>query len=290
MNQVKNKYFGSVTSATPLVSLPTEQPSAQVSSKKRFGKKMYITVAAVVAIAVILVAVLFIPQGNAGVISLGVQYSAGEKLTYNVASSMSTQNGNSSTNLSSQSTLTVDVVSFDGETYTLNYTSISSDGGFSMTSSQVIDVKASEMVTVLALLPVGLQLTSLTANSTSPAMAAVFNQSQAQVGDTWQVPLNTAASGYTPAANLTVTFKAIQELTVPAGTFKVFRIDFSANTQGTQSSPLTNIDLSGQSYLEFGTCKQIQSSLQLTLPFHVGNENENIVDSFTSTLTQDQNP
>jgi hypothetical protein len=291
VNQMKDKFFGSAISATSPDLPPAEHtPLAQVPSKKRFGKKMYITIAAVAAIAVILVAVLLVPQGSAGIISLGVQYSAGEKLTYNVTSSMSTQKGNSTTNLSTQSTLTVDVVSFDGETYTLNYTSVSSEGGFSMTTSQIIDVKASEMVTVLALLPIGLQLLGTNTNSSSPAMAAVFNQSQAKVGDTWQIPMNTETPSSAPASNLTVTFKDIQDLTVPAGTFKVFRIDFLANSQESQSSPLTNLDLSGQSYLEFGTCKQVQSNLQLTLPLQIGNSNENIVDSFTSTLTQDQTP
>ena len=285
---MKNKYFSSASSTTSPTSLPAEQPTAQAPSKKRFGKKTVITIAAIATIAVILAAVLLVPQGNAAVISLGVQYSAGEKLTYNVTSSISTQNGNSSYNLSTQSTLTVDVVSFDGETYTLNYTSTSSGAGYSLTTSQVIEVKTSEMVTVLALLPVGLQLSSVNANSSSPALAAVFNESQAKVGDTWQIPLNTDSSS-TQAENLTVTFKDIQDLTVQAGTYKVFRIDFSTNAQGSQSSlGNLNLDLAGQSYLEYGTCKQIQSNLQLTL--QVGNNNASMVDSFTSTLTQDQNP
>ncbi len=283
--------FGSAASEAPPTSLPPEQPTAQAPSKKRFGKKLYITIAAIAAIAVILVAsVLLIPQGTADVISLGVQYSAGEKLTYDVTNSMSTQTGNSSSNVSSQSTLTVDVVSFDGQTYTLNYTSVTSEGGYSMTSSQVIAVKSSEMVTVLALLPVGLQLTDLALNSTStsPVMSAAFDQSQAKVGDTWQVPLNTEASSSVPPTNLTVTFKDIQSLTVPAGTYKVFRIDFSATQNSTPLSD-ESLNLSGQSYLEYGTCKQIQSNLQVTIPFNVGTASENIVDTFTSTLKQDQN-
>src|SRR5208283_6222055 len=102
---MKNQFVGSSTSATPPTSLPAEQPAAQVPSKKRFGKKLYITIAAIATIAVILIAVLLVPQGNADVISLGVQYSAGEKLTYDVTTSFSSQSGNSSSNLSSNSSL-----------------------------------------------------------------------------------------------------------------------------------------------------------------------------------------
>jgi len=184
----------------------------------------------------------------------------------------------------------VDVVSFDGETYTLNYTSVSSEAGYSLTTSQIIEVKASEMITVLALLPIGLQLLDVNTNNTNPFMTAFFNQSTAQVGDTWQIPLTTGEPGYSQTENLTVTFKAIQDLTVPAGTFKVFRIDFSTNTQANPSTLTSlNLDLTGQSYLEYGTCKQIQSNLQVNMSAP-SNTNYNVVDSFTSTLKQDLNP
>jgi hypothetical protein len=205
---------------------------------------------------------------------------------------MSTQSGNSSTNISSDSNLTVDVVSFDGDTYTLNYTSSSIAASYSVTTSQLIEVKASEMVTVLALLPIGLQLFGETVNGSSPFLAAVFNQSQAQVGDTWQIPLNTGEPSSAQPENLTVTFKDIQDLTVPAGTFKVFRIDFSTNTPASPS-PLSNVNLnlSGQSYLEYGTCKQIQSNLQVNISSAIASSpNYNVVDSFTSTLKQDLQP
>ncbi|MGA3060681.1 MAG: hypothetical protein ABSD92_09965 [Candidatus Bathyarchaeia archaeon] len=289
---MENKFSSSAPSATPSTSLSVEPQAAQVPSKKRLGKKIYIAIAAIATIAVILAAVLLVPQGNASVISLGVQYSAGEKLTYDVTTSMSTQSGNSSTNISSDSNLTVDVVSFDGDTYTLNYTSSSIAASYSVTTSQLIEVKASEMVTVLALLPIGLQLFGETVNGSSPFLAAVFNQSQAQVGDTWQIPLNTGEPSSAQPENLTVTFKDIQDLTVPAGTFKVFRIDFSTNTPASPS-PLSNVNLnlSGQSYLEYGTCKQIQSNLQVNISSAIASSpNYNVVDSFTSTLKQDLQP
>ena len=105
-----NNFFSRTISATSPAS-SSEQPTPQIISKKRLGKKIYITLAAIIAIVIIIAAVLLVPQGNAEVISLGVHYSAGEKLTYDVTTSTSTQSGNSSSNLSEQSTLTVDVLS-----------------------------------------------------------------------------------------------------------------------------------------------------------------------------------
>ena len=121
-------------------------------------------------------------------------------------------------------------------------------------------------------------------------MTAIFNQSQAKVGDTWQIPL-TANTNDVTVGNLTITFKAIQDLTVPAGNFKVFRIDFSTNTLRTQSSLLNiNLDVTGQSYLEYGTSKQIQSNLQLNMNSGTAINNYNIAISISSTLTKDVKP
>ena len=98
------------------------------------------------------------------------------------------------------------------------------------------------------------------------------------------------SSSSTPAENLTVTFKDIQDLTVQAGTYQSLQNRLLNKCSRNPKLPLGNLNLifAGQSYLEYGTCKQIQSNLQLTL--QVGNNNDNMVDSFTSTLTQDQNP
>ncbi len=290
-----NNFFSRIISATSSDSSSLEHPTPQLPSKKRFGKKLYVTLAALIAIAIIIAALLFVPTGNAEVISLGVHYSAGEKLTYDVKTSTSTQSGNSSSNLSEQSTLTVDVLSLNGDTYTINYTTSSNLAGYSMTTSHLLEVKQTDMVNLLTLLPVALQQYTINTNSTNPSETAIFNQTQAKVGDTWQVPLDSTTSNSAPAPEITVTFAAIQELTVKAGTYKVFKIDFSQTNP--QQSPSTllhlNFDVSGESYLEFGTCKQIQSTLQLNMtsnPNLGSNINYNTVISFTSTLTQDATP
>ncbi len=268
-----------------------EKPTIQ--AKKRFGKKVYIAISAIVIIAVIVVAVLLVPPGNADVITLGVHYSPGEKLTYAITTSTSSQYGNTSTNLSAQSTLTIEVISLNGDTYNLNYTTTSSSLGYSFTTSRQMEVKQTDIVNLLTLLPVALQ--QYTTNSTSPMETAVFNQTTAKVGDTWQIPLNIPGSNSTQM-EITVKFVDIQNLAVKAGTFKVFRIDFSQTNpnvqQNSKNLPLNlNYAVSGTSYLEFGTSKQIQSTLELTMTSLLGiTSNSNTTISFTSTLTQDSKP
>lgn len=292
MTYMENKLFRIICSAIPAAN-PSEQPIGRSLSKKRFGKKLYIAVAAIIAIAVILTAVLLVPSSNADVISLGVHYSTGEKLTYDVTTSTSSQSGNSSTNLSAQSTLTIEVVSLVGDTYTLNYTTTTSSLGYSMTTSRLMQVQETDMVNLLTLLPVALQQYTTSTNSSNPIETAIFNQTQAKVGDEWQIPLTATVSSFVPASEINVKFVAIQNLAVQAGDFKVFRIDFSQTNpvQDQARSLSVNFDVSGQSYLEMGTCKQIQSTVDLTLTTQLGtNANYNTTITFTSTLIKDQIP
>ena len=79
---------------------------------------------------------------------------------------------------------------------------------------------------------------------------AVFDQSTAKVGDTWTIPITN--SGGSTANNLTVTFKAIQDLSVPAGNYHVFSIDYSTGVEANQDLLDMNVQLSGESYLENG--------------------------------------
>ncbi len=284
---MKNKFFRLISTVEPQAS----QPPLQAASKKRFGKKIYATLGVAAIIVVVLAGMLLIPQSTANVVPLGVHYSVGEELTYNITTSVSTQGSKSSTSFDSQGTLNIEVVSLNGDTYTLNYSTTTAILGYSTTSSKLLDVKESDMINVLTLLPVALQqYANSDVNDSNPTVTAIFNQSQAKVGDTWQIPL-TANTNDDTVGNLTVTFKAIQDLTVPAGNFKVFRIDFSTNTLGTQSSLLNiNLDVAGQSYLEYGTSKQIQSNLQLNMNSGTAINNYNIAISISSTLTKDVKP
>jgi hypothetical protein len=266
---------------------------------KQRPKKLYAALATVLVIVIVVAALIFVPQGNADVISLGVHYRVGEKLTYDITTSISTQLNESSSSYAQDSTAIIEVMSFDGDTYRLNYTTITSMLGYHSSTSRIVNVKESEMVTALALLPVEIQgllsLGASTANlNETGLLTGFFNQSQAKVGDTWTIPLGTTGSSLVNG-EITVTFRAIQDLTVTAGTYKVFRMDLSSQTtpQGVPSSYGLSYDVSGQAYLESGTCRQIKSELTLNM----GTDSSlsslgsySMAYTFTSTLTDDSQP
>jgi hypothetical protein len=79
---------------------------------------------------------------------------------------------------------------------------------------------------------------------------------------------------------LTITFGGIQDITVSADTYKVFRIDFSSNnlsmnvniptTSNTSIQNTMEMGISGQTYLEYGTCRQIESNIQINSSSKIG--------------------
>jgi hypothetical protein len=276
---------------------PRQQPIGQAPSNKRFGKKLYVTVAAIITIAVVIASIFLVPSSEAEIISLDAHYVPGEKLTYDITISFSSQIGNSSTNFSTQSTLTVEVVSINEDTYTLEYTTTSSMADNSTATSYLMDVKDTDMVNLLTLLPVAFQQYpeyAEYANSSSPIETAFFNQSEAKVGDTLRIPATCTVTA-TPDAEIIVKFAAIQNLAVKAGNFKVFKIEFTrTSTQQSQNQfeNLEYVGVSGESYLEFGSCKQVQSTVQFNMTTALGVDSgySSAVTTFSSTLIKDEKP
>ena len=276
---------------------PRQQPIGQAPSNKRFGKKLHVIVAVIIIIAVVTASIFLVPSSEAEIISLDAHYVPGEKLTYDITISFSSQIGNSSTNFSTQSTLTVEVVSINEDTYTLKYTTTSSMADNSTATSYLMDVKDTDMVNLLTLLPVAFQQYpeyAEYANSNSPIETAFFNQSEAKVGDTLRIPATCTVTA-TPDAEIIVKFAAIQNLAVKAGNFKVFKIEFtrtSAQQRQNQIENLEYVGVSGESYLEIGSCKQIQSTVQFNMTTSLGVDSgySSDVTTFSSTLIKDENP
>jgi hypothetical protein len=272
-----------------------QQSREQASSNKRFGKKLPVAFVVLVIIGVVTAAILLVPSSEAEIISLDAHYVPGEKLTYDITVSSSSQNGNSSTNSSTQSTLTVEVVSINEDTYTLKYTTISSTEDNSTTTSYLMDVKETDMINLLTLVPVAYQQYpdyAEYADRSSPIETAFFNQSEAKVGDILRIP-STCTVTATPEAEITVKFVAVQNLAVKAGNFEVFKIEFTrTSSQQSQNQPdnLEYAGVSGESYLEFGSCKQVQSTVQFNMTTSLGDNSgySSAVTTFSSTLIKDE--
>lgn len=293
----------SKANAVPFETLSSpDQPATRPSGFRRFRKKLY-AVAAIVVVAVIAVALL-VPQG-AATIPLGVEYTVGEKMIYNTIETITTQMANSSlppeypgeTNINS--TEIVEVLDFDGEYYILNHTITATIGHMPVSTSLIEKVNKTGYTGYFRLEGTEEVLTSNM--STDPFATVLLDKPEVKVGDSWQVPVNSGNSNISITGEMTITFGGIQNITVPAGTYEVFKVDTVSNltmsiklpTSGNYTSPpfTVNMTISGRTYIEYGTCRRIESSMQIIQsPAQAAGTSATISISAKTTLVQHIKP
>jgi hypothetical protein len=282
------------------------------SPKKQFpGKKIYLVLFAVIAILII-AATLLIPQG-AAILPLNVNYTVGEKMVYDTTMAASFQYNNSAlptgnTGLPNSSNIsmkqTIEVTDFDGEYYTLNHTMTLN------TSVKPISVSIIEKMNKTGysayLFDIGNSQQEIPNNgvTSNSYLAQLLSKPEVKVGDSVNVPFPSMAnSSIGVTGDLTMTFKGIQDLTVPAGTYKVFRIDITSNNlQMKYNSPLSSLnnftpanitissDMNYQIYIEYGTMRMIKSTAQETVSTASATANYGMTMNTDMTLVQHIKP
>ncbi len=300
---------------------PNPQDPAPLASKssKRFGKKPFIVLAVVVAVAIILIALVATPGVSA--IPLNVDFVVGEKMVYTTDMSLSMNLGNSSLfnigSVSSNNSLsisgkkTVEVMGFDGQLYTLNSTSTMESSGKSVSYSVIEKMNKTGYTTaIINLGSASMEMSSGSGLANYECLTQLLSQPQVKVGDSVIVPYPALSSNLSSnvqvSGDLVLTFKGFQDLTVPAGTFKVFEVDLTSrnlsltvqipsNSQnGTfsimPSSMTMGIDLNYKMYFEYNTMREIQSEMQATLSLQTSIINYSMTLGMDMILNQDIKP
>jgi hypothetical protein len=207
-------------------------------------------------------------------IPLTYNYVPGEQMTYNLTENVTnTASPSPRQNWSETGTMTMDIVSFDGENYTINeetktvLTLLLNSS--SQTSSVTFAVNKTGYVPLVKS-PASVQ----ELYSWLGYFILAFEKNQAEAGETWQIPLNASNTGNSSVSlngNLTETFSDIQNITVPAGTYRVFGVNVLGSTVAVvtnyppnNSSATENFTIEGQVYLEYGTCRMIETNLQMS--------------------------
>jgi hypothetical protein len=299
--------FNKLKAASETGNIPDQGVPIQ-AGHRRLGKKPYLFAIAIVAI-VIIAAAFFIPQGGA-TIPLNVNYVVGEKMVYDNTvtstvdsySAIPSFHSPNSTILTSQQT--IEVIGLDGENYLLNHT-------YSFT---ILDKPLTFTVTEKMnktgystyLLNVGNTQTEVPQSSSltsSSYLAQLLSKPEAKVGDSINIPYPSLSSSIQTSGDLTVKFNGVEDLTVPAGTYKVFRIDMTSNNlKMTVNSQQTNsklvlpsdlilsLNINFHTYLEYGTMRQIKSTMQETSSYQSSTLNMTSTTSMDTTLTQHIKP
>jgi hypothetical protein len=241
---------------------------------------------AVVAVVVI-VAALMIPQGVA-TIPLNVDYTVGEKMVYDTSMNATFQYDNSA--LPAGNTVlpnitdvnmkqTIEVINFDGEYYTLNHTMTMNVLNKPVSISILEKMNKTGYSAYLFNLGGTQQEIPSNGVTSNSYLTQLLSKPEVKVGDSVEVPFpNVTNSSIGITGDLTMTFKGVQDLTVPAGTYKVFRIDITSNnlqmnyhlplsglSNFTPSNITMNMDMNYQVYIEYDTMRQIKANMQETI-------------------------
>lgn len=289
--------------AADLPQIPAPSASKGWLSKK----KLLPILAAVIIIAII--AALMVPQGGA-VISLDVDYVVGEKMVYDTTMTISAQMegpawpttapGQSSNTITNTGQQSIEVVDFDGEYYHLNHTITMTLLNQPFSSSLIEKMNKTGYSTYLFSMG-DTQIEIPTGSSSSPAsdsyLAQLLSRPEVKAGETITVPYPSISSALQITGDLTIKFNDVEDLTVPAGTYRVFRIDMTSSNlkMGTSGTSITgniemSMDVNYQIYLEYGTLRQIKSSVQQTSVLESPMMNMTMQTAVEMTLTEHTKP
>ncbi|MCW4002855.1 MAG: hypothetical protein NWE95_02955 [Candidatus Bathyarchaeota archaeon] len=240
------------------------------------GRKRLYTFCGVIA-AIVIASALFVPQALGSTIELGLNYSVGEKMLYTTTNTVTNQMSNTTIDVQTNpisetynSTGSYEILGFDGENYTIKLTITSEINGKTI-SIPLTTNNTRKSTYYNNLLPSGSPAFFLNVTG-NPALEAYLAKTQVNLGDVWQFPVSTGNASLGLTGEITLKFAGIQEITVPAGTYKVFVVELSSNNLTMHISPdngvisgsiLDNsiLQLTGKTYLEYGTCRLIKSEL-----------------------------
>ncbi len=291
-------------SSTPDLPLPPPPPPEQTSQKRAFNKKLLIPIATVVVIVIVAVALL-IPQGQA-TIPLEVNYRVGERMVYSTTVSASMPSApfglgdvlNGSLSVTGEQT--IDVVDFDGEFYTLNHT-ISMQLADYPTTTFSLTEKMNKTGYSTYIFDIGSAALSVSSQGGGYGgyLAQLLSKPEVKVGDSINVPFPPALQKLGIEGSIMLTFNGVQDLTVPAGTYKVFRVDMTSNglrfntsaLAGNSSVEVPSVSMSAnmqcQTYMEYGTMRQIKTTMQEDISLGSSLMSFTINASMDTTLQED---
>jgi hypothetical protein len=251
-------------------------PNGQQANCKKQYRKLYASIVGLAAVLIVL-ATLIVPQSAGSPIELNLNYKAGEHMVYDSTNIVTNQMINASLSLpaitntqSYNSTLTLYVIDSNTEKYTVNETIATSPDLFSLPLPPItLNIsKASYFNNFMA--PGGPLI--FYNSSSNPAISAYLNQPTVKVGEVWKIPVNTGNTSLGLTGEVTLKFAGIQDITVPAGTFKTIRIEVTSSILSIHSDDSIivslkgmTLQLNGTSFIEQGTCRLIKADLtQLT--------------------------
>ena len=244
------------------------------STGKKHHRKLYAILAGLLVIVIVVSAVL-VSQGNLATqkienptdygssLPLNLNYVVGEQMVYETTNILTNQMITDGQTLSL--TKTMRIISENDDEYKVEEKVTVVPNLIGNTPTITVNIsKASYYNNFIPRCTV-----NLLSASSNPTIAAYLAQKRVNVGDVWKIPVNTGNSSLGMTGEITLKFTAIEDITVPAGTYKTMKIEITSNTLSLHADGTSGIiipegqtlQLNGTTYLEQGTCRLIKADL-----------------------------
>ena len=281
---------------------PSSEPQHQQTHRSS-RRKLYTAISAAIVLIILVAGVILVPPGR--LMDLSLSYSVGERMVYqtttliqsytvnqtleNQPGGLTGLNGVESVN----STTTMDVVALNGNVYTVNQTEVNQPDLVHLPTLPLNVSKTSFYNNFIA--PGYPQIFN---NNTDPKVLAYLAQSSVKVGDVWIIPVSTGNSSLGLTGQVTLTFVGIEEVNVPAGSYKIMRIDIASDmlqvhSDGTGILTLPQgmtLQFNGTTYVEQSTSRLIKSTISAETTFNVDGVNRTAMMYTEKTLVEHTKP
>ena len=251
--------------------IPSSPETQEEAVKPKAGTRRYLLVGlllvAIVATASIVTVNQFLPSVSGDLVSVGMNYEVGEKMTYEIKTTVEMLN----MPISSEYTLQMEVLSFDGENYTIKQTMTIEQQEFSYTMKinrmgQMVEYNESAV-------EIDEAFSSLFGVS---GYGAQFTSDEVRVGESWEIPINITEEAINIQGTLSYMLSEIATVTVPAGTYDVLKIeaeisDMQSSTSIGELDMQTVSNMNGYALLEKDSCMLIELNMdQVTTMLAMG--------------------
>jgi hypothetical protein len=245
-------------------------------------------------VSVLLIAAVSFTFPSRAFIPLDIDFKVGEKMVYDsIQTSVYFGENSSQSSLSNVDSTKeiVEVTDFDGQSYTLNHTV--------QDLNQSIRTLFTETLSKNGTSTLHIKMGDDTVNGSGGMYAFVPNvlelltkKPQARVADSWRIPYESSSSE--SSGDLIITFYGFENLTVPAGTYNVFKVGiksdniihhYAVSVNGFTANVAEDFDI--QIYFEYGSLRQIKYSSQGSISIEPSIEDQSFLSRIPRAIQQE---
>ena len=231
--------------------VPARPEIASEAVKPRFGKRFVIGLVAlsIIVVASAIMFIQFLPGVRGDAVTLGLDYSVGEEMTYEIDMIIEMMGFE----VSQEATLKMEVQSFDGENYTIRQTMMVEleESSFEMKMN-----KTGHIVEYLGLPPEFDQ--TFSSFFGVPGFGSYFTEEEVKVGESWETPFDVEVPGVDFEGTICYELSEITSVTVPAGSYEALKINIAGSDLHMGGMDFSaNWSINGDIYLEKDTCRLI---------------------------------